>query len=61
MHGIMENDTMFSGNGIRPWHGLGIVLNDCPNSDDAIKFANLDWTVRQEPLYMKDGTSNLIC
>lgn len=56
MHGIMQNDTMFSGNGIRPWHGLGIVLNDCPNSNEAIKFANLDWTVRQEPLYMKDGT-----
>ena len=55
-HGIMENDTMFSGNGIRPWHGLGTVLDDCPTSEDAIRIAHLGWDVVQEPLYLKDGT-----
>lgn len=54
-HGIMENDTMFSGNGIRPWHGLGTVVDGCPTSADAIKLANLGWDVIQEPVYLKDG------
>ena len=54
--GILENDTMFSGNGIRPWHGLGTVIEGCPTSDEAIKLANLGWDVIQEPVYLKDGT-----
>ena len=56
MHGIMENDTMFSGRGIRPWHGLGTVVAGCPTSDEAIKLANLGWDVAQEPLFLQDGT-----
>lgn len=56
MHGIMENDTMFSGRGIRPWHGLGTVVAGCPTSDEAIKLANLGWDVTQEPLFLQDGT-----
>lgn len=55
-HGIMENDRMFSGNGIRPWHGLGTVVDGCPTSDEAIKLANLGWDVVQEPVCLKDGT-----
>lgn len=54
-HGIMENDQMFSGNGIRPWHGLGVVVDGCPTSDEAIKLANLGWDVIQEPVYLKNG------
>jgi hypothetical protein len=26
MHGLMENDFMFSGRGEVPWHGIGAVL-----------------------------------
>lgn len=55
-HGIMENDTMFSGNGIRPWHGLGTVVEGCPTSDEAIKLAGLNWDVVQEPVCLQDGT-----
>ena len=55
MHGIMENDTMFSGNGIRPWHGLGTVIEGTVTSDEAIKLANLGWDVIQEPVYLKNG------
>jgi len=55
-HGIMENDTMFSGNGIRPWHGIGTVLDDCPTSDEAIRIARLGWDVKQEPVYLNNGT-----
>lgn len=54
--GIMENDWMFSGNGIHPWHEIGTVLDDCPTSDDAIKLAKLDWQVIQEPVFMQDGS-----
>ena len=56
MHGIMEHDTMFSGNGIRPWHGLGTVIDGTVNSDEAIKLANLGWDVIQQPVFLKDGT-----
>ena len=55
-HGITEKDTMFSANGIRPWHGLGTVIQDCPNSEEAIRLANLGWDVIQEPVYLSDGS-----
>ena len=55
-HGITEKDTMFSANGIRPWHGLGTVIQDAPTSEEAIKLANLGWDVIQEPVYLGDGT-----
>lgn len=42
-----EVDSMFSGNGIRPWHGLGTVLEGVPNSDEAIVAAGLTWEVEQ--------------
>ena len=48
---IYENDYMFSGNGIRPWHGIGTVVEGCPTSDEAIKLAKLDWDVQQFPVY----------
>ena len=55
-HGIMANDGMFSGNGIRPWHGLGTVIDGTATSDEAIKLANLGWDVIQEPVFLQDGT-----
>lgn len=55
-HGIMENDNMFSARGIRPWHGLGVVVQDAPNSDEAIRLANLGWDVVQKPTFLEDGT-----
>lgn len=54
-HGIMEHDAMFSGNGIRPWHGLGTVIDGTVTSDEAIKLANLGWDVVQQPVYLKGG------
>lgn len=47
---IRENDWMFSGNGMRPWHGIGTVVTGCPTSDEAIKLAKLDWDVVQYPV-----------
>jgi len=50
-HGIMEDDLMISGGGVKPWHGLGIVLPDHPNVDDAERLSGLTWTVRLEPVH----------
>lgn len=53
--GIMENDWMFSGNGIKPWHGIGTVITGTPTSDEAIRLAKLDWDVIQYPVYAEGG------
>ncbi len=55
--GILENDTMFSGSGIRPWHGIGTVIEGTANSEEAIRLANLGWDVVQEPVFLGDGTA----
>lgn len=34
------------------WHGLGVVLNNPPSIEEAIRLAGLDWTVRLEPLQL---------
>lgn len=48
-------ETIFSTR-IRPWHGLGVIVNEAPTSKDALKLAGLDWTVEQKPVYLEDGT-----
>jgi len=55
MHGIMENDFMFSGKGEVPWHGIGAVLDGVLTSDEAIKEARLTWTVEQTPVYAESN------
>ena len=39
----------------KPWHGLGTMVPEAPTSADALRFAGLDWTVRQEPVYNARG------
>ncbi|GHT83201.1 hypothetical protein FACS1894137_03720 [Spirochaetia bacterium] len=51
MHGLQENDSMFSGKGVVPWHGIGTVLDGVLTSKDAIKAAKLEWTVNQTPVF----------
>ncbi len=44
-HGITSNDKMFSVRDV-PWHGLGVVLDDYPNSiDEALEKAGLGWKI----------------
>lgn len=31
----------------KPWHGLGTDVSDAPSNEDALRFAGLDWLVRQ--------------
>ncbi len=40
----------------RPWHGLGTEVSEAPNSQDALRLAELDWTVRQESIYNAGGS-----
>lgn len=39
----------------KPWHGLGTEVSDAPSSEDALRFAGLDWLVRQENVYNARG------
>ena len=40
-------ETMFSTR-VKPWHGIGTVVADCPSSREAIWLAGLDWMVEQQ-------------
>ena len=41
----------------RPWHGLGTMVMEAPDSKSALKLAGLDWQVIQKELTTKDGLS----
>jgi phage/plasmid-like protein (TIGR03299 family) len=60
MHGILENDWMFSGRGEVPWHGIGAVLDGVLTSDEAIREARLTWTVEQAPVYTANNWAEAI-
>jgi phage/plasmid-like protein (TIGR03299 family) len=51
MHGLLDNDWMVSGHATRPWHGIGAVVDEAMTSDEALKFAKLDWKVIPTPIY----------
>ena len=35
----------------KPWHGLGVQVQEAPGSKEALELAGLDWRVEQEPIY----------
>lgn len=47
-------ETMFSVRE-KPWHGLGVVVEEAPSSEDALRLAGLDWRVVQKSLYTNSG------
>ena len=47
-------ETMFSVRE-KPWHGLGQIIADAPNSEEAIRLAGLDWNVYQTDLVTDNG------
>ena len=49
-------ESMFSSGRQVPWHNLGIIVEDAPTSEDAIRLAGLDWRVEQKPIFLADGT-----
>lgn len=48
-------ETMFSGNNVTPWHGIGEVIKGTLSSEEAIKVAKLDWDVIPMPIYDSIG------
>ena len=49
-------ETMFSVRE-KPWHGLGTIIQEACNSEEALHLAGLDWEVLQEPvLYNNKNT-----
>jgi phage/plasmid-like protein (TIGR03299 family) len=56
-HGITARDSLMSVRST-PWHRLGVVLNDTPETlDEALAAAGLTWTVAKQPLHRADGRS----
>lgn len=39
----------------KPWHGLGTMVVESPNSADALRLAGLDWSVVSKPVFTKEG------
>ena len=39
----------------KPWHGLGIRVEEAPTSKDALELAGLNWKVLQKPIYTSSG------
>ena len=42
-------ESMFSVREV-PWHGLGTIIQEAPDSESALKLAGLDWSVKQVPV-----------
>lgn len=51
-HLIEANDTLFSANGITPWHGLGRVLQAPPSIEEGLIAAGLDWNVQLQDIQL---------
>lgn len=52
---IKNNKASFFSVKQRAWHGLGLVLDNCPTSEEAIKLAGLDYEVGLAELYARVG------
>lgn len=40
----------------KPWHGLGVSVQEAPTSKEALVLAGLDWKVVQEPILTENGS-----
>ena len=38
-----------------PWHGLGTIVKEAPNSKEAIEIAGLNWKVESKPVFTEAG------
>lgn len=48
--------SFVSGEGIKPWHMLGSVVDGALTAAEALSIANLDWTVSLRPTYWQDSS-----
>lgn len=53
--GIMEKDSLFY---VREkvWHGLGVHVEQAPNSKEALELAKLNWKVIPKPLFIETSS-----
>jgi phage/plasmid-like protein (TIGR03299 family) len=42
------------------WHGKGTIVQDAPNSTEAIRLAQMNWSVEKRPIFTLDGDGNRI-
>jgi phage/plasmid-like protein (TIGR03299 family) len=49
-HLITASDSVATGRGIRPWHGLGVTVPDLMTPAQAVRHAGLGWSVSLQPL-----------
>lgn len=42
-----------------PWHGLGEVVQQAPNAEEAINLAGLNWRVKEEPVFRVTGPQSV--
>ncbi len=47
-------ETMFSVRE-KPWHGLGVMVEEAPTSADALQLAGLDWEINAKPVFTAEG------
>jgi phage/plasmid-like protein (TIGR03299 family) len=54
---IREDGTgsMFSGENLTPWHGLGKVIPGLATAAEALDHAGLNWLVEKQPLYFGES------
>ena len=50
-----EVESMFYTGRETPWHGLGTMVEEAPDSREALLMAGLDWEVVQKNVYTQDG------
>lgn len=39
----------------KPWHGLGVRVEEAPRSAEALEIAGLDWTIEGRPVFNDEG------
>lgn len=54
-----EVETMMFVGRERPWHGLVTMVEEAPNSREALIAAGLDWDAVQRPVFTQDGVKVL--
>jgi phage/plasmid-like protein (TIGR03299 family) len=52
---INKGRTSFFSVKEKAWHGLGQILENCPTSEEAIKYAGLDFEIEKRPLFTTVG------
>jgi hypothetical protein len=52
-------ETMFTLR-VPAWHGLGLIIEDAPNSADALRIAGLDWQVKMGDAMLQTPDGQLI-